>query len=613
MKSYLLTIFIFLAPLISISQEYDDYIGAGHAIGVSATSSDIQSNPINSVNGEGYELDIQGSSKFLAHATLGYTIDDIENITENGIESWIDEQLNIEGEDLTLPTIEKIYTAYFACMNEFGIGCPLVFNLDARYFRYSWSHNMRYGQDLLRQRVAMALSEIVVISDKSMLNQSPHALANFYDLLTRNAFGNYKDILTETTLHPAMGFYLSHINNPKSFPEFNIRPDENYAREIMQLFSIGLYELNQDGSRKTDPDTGLWIPTYDNEDIQGLAKVFTGLSGSKWADDNNTSPVEFGRPYNSYSLIDPMAMYPFWHEPGEKTILGNYTIPAGQTGMEDINDAIDHLFNHDNVGPFLAIRLIQRLVKSNPSPQYISRVAGVFADNGNGIRGDLAAMTKAILLDDEALDCYWTTDIKNGMLRTPILRLTQMLKGLKAEAPNGIFWNSATYFENQAGQHPMGSPTVFNFYQPDYVPDSEFAYENIVGPEFQILNSSTSSNYVNYMMLALLADYFNVRFQDIPGYNPIINILNEPSFIQWVPDNEEYAAVLSDPYLLELASNPEEWIDYLDITIANGLLSDQTKERIIDSMKKSDILDPMSGALYGLFLVMINPEYVIMK
>ena len=613
MKSYLLTIFVFLLPLISFSQEYDDYIGAGHAIGVSAISSDIQSNPINSVNGEGYELDIQGSSKFLAHATLGYTIEDVENLTENGIESWIDEQLTIEAEYLTVPTIEKIFTAYFACMDEFGIECPLLFNLDARYFRYSWSHNMRYGQDLLRQRVAMALSEIVVISDKSMLNQAPHALANFYDLLSRNSFGNYKDILTETTLHPAMGFYLSHINNPKTFPDLNIRPDENYAREIMQLFSIGLYELNQDGSRKTDVNTGLWIPTYDNEDIQGLAKVFTGLSGSKWADDNDTSPVEFGRPYNNYSLIDPMIMYPFWHEPGEKTILGNYTIPDGQTGMEDINDAIDHLFNHDNVGPFLAVRLIQRLVKSNPSPQYISRVAGVFADNGNGIRGDLGAMTKAILLDDEALECYWTTDIRNGMLRAPILRLTQMLKGLKAEAPNGIFWNSASFFEIQAGQHPMGAPTVFNFYSPDYVPDSEFAYENLVGPEFQILNSSTSSNYVNYMMLALLGDYFNARFQDLPNYDPLPNILNEPSFIEWVPDNEAYAAVLSDPFLIELASNPEEWVDYLDITIANGLLSDQTKERIIDSMKKTDILDPMSSALYGVFLVMINPEFVIMK
>ncbi len=613
MKSYNLMFFILLVPLISFSQEYDNYIGAGHAIGVTATSSDSESNPMSSVNGDGYDLDIQGSSKFLAHATLGFTIEDVEALTEQGIESWIDEQFNIEPGYLTFPTLDKLITDYLKCLDSLGMTCPLVFNLDARYFRYSWSENMRYGEDLLRQRVALALSEIVVISDKSMLNEAPHAIANFYDLLTRNAFGNYKDILMETTLHPAMGFYLSHINNPKSFPELNIRPDENYAREIMQLFSIGLYELNQDGSRKIDPNTGLWIPTYDNDDIQGLAKVFTGLSGSKWADEDDDSPVTFGQRFNRYSLIDPMIMYPFWHEPGEKTIVGDYTIPDGQSGMEDIQGAVDHLFNHDNVGPFLASRLIQRLVKSNPSPQYISRIAGVFADNGSGVRGDLGAVTKAILLDEEALDCYWNTDIRNGMLRAPILRLTQMLRGLKAEAPNGRFWNSASFFELQAGQHPMGSPTVFNFYQPDYVPDSDFAYENLVGPEFQILNSSTSSNYVNYMMLALLSDYFNDRFQDIPSFDRLPNILNEPFFINWVPDQNEYAAALSDPFILDLASNPEEWIDYLDITMANGLLSDETKQRIIDSMKRSDIFDPMTSALYGLFLVMINPEFVIMK
>lgn len=613
MKFYKFIFFLFLAPVLSFAQEYDDYVGAGHSIGVSATSSDIASNPLSSVNGDGHDLDIQGSSKFLAHATLGYSIEDIESVTNLGIEAWINDQFTIEPAYLTLPTIDKIIAAFLECMDQYGVACPIQFNADARYFRYSWSENMRFGQDQLRQRVALALSEIIVISDKSMLDESPHALANFHDLLTKNAFGNYKDILTEVTLHPAMGFYLSHINNPRTIPELNIRPDENYAREIMQLFSIGLYELNQDGSRKIDANTGLWIPTYDNDDIQGLAKVFTGLSGSKWADEDNTSPVTFGERHDRYSLIDPMIMYPFWHEPGEKTILNDYTIPAGQSGMEDIEDAIDHLFNHENVGPFLATRLIQRLVKSNPSPQYISRVSAVFADNGNGVRGDLGALIKAILQDDEALDCYWYSDIRNGMLRAPILRLTQMVRGLKAEAPNGTFWNSAVFFEQQAGQHPMGSPTVFNFYSPDYVPDSDFAYEDLVGPEFQILNSSTSSGYVNYMMLALLTDYFNERFKDLPNYDPLPNLLNEPYFIEWVDNNEDYAAEISDPMLMDLASNPEEWIDYLDITIANGLLSDNTKSRIIESMKNTNILDPMSGALYGLFLIMINPEFVIMK
>lgn len=614
MKHWYLTAFVCISiSHLGLSQEYDDYLGSGHAIGVSAMSSDPQSAPMRAVNGDGFELDIQGSSKFLAHATLGYTIDDIEGLTNLGMEGWIDEQIKMEAEYLTLPTVTKIFQAYNMCLDQLGPACLLQFNVDARYFRYSWSENMMLGDDLLRQRVALALSEIVVVSDKSMLNQYPHGIANFYDLLTRHTFGNFKDILLETTLHPAMGFYLSHMNNPKTIPELNIRPDENYAREIMQLFSIGLYELNQDGTRKIDPSTGLWIPTYDNDDIKGLAMVFTGLSGGKWADDTNTTPVQFGRVFSRYSLIDPMAMYEEWHEQGAKTIIGGHTIPAGQTGMKDIEDAVDHLFHHENVGPFIATRLIQRLIKSNPSPQYVSRISAVFADNGTGQRGDLGAVIKAILLDPEALDCYWYDDIQNGMLRAPILRLTQLLKGMKAETENGTFWNSASFFEVQAGQHPMGSPTVFNFYKPDYVPDGDFAFEGLVGPEFQILNSSTSSNYVNYMMIAILRDYLNARFATVPGFNPLPNLLNEPAFIQYVPDQAAYAAVLSDPMMVELADSPAEWIDYLDILLANGLLSDTTKERIVTSMQNADILDPISGALYGLFLVMINPEYVIMK
>ena len=243
-----------------------------------------------------------------------------------------------------------------------------------------------------------------------------------------------------------------------------------------------------------------------------MAKVFTGLSGSAWANEDLNTPVRFGQPFRRYSLVDTMAMYEEWHEEGEKHIIGNFTIPSGQSGMEDIEMAIDHLFNHPNVGPFLATRMIQRLVKSNPSPQYIERVANVFNDNGSGTRGDMGAFVKAILLDQEAMECFWFGDIKNGMLREPITRLTQLSLGLKAETQSEWYWNSAVFYEQLAGQHPMSSPTVFNFFKPDYVPDSEFAYYDMVGPEFQILNSSTSSNYVNYMMIMLMRGYFNDTF-----------------------------------------------------------------------------------------------------
>jgi len=608
MKKIIPTIAFLMLLNAAFCQVYDDYIGAGNTIDVTVSSSDSQSDGFNTINANGLDLDILGSSRFLAHTTLGYTIDDIQAMTETNMNDWIDNQMLIEPSYNTTPTVEIIFQLYGACLDELGAECMLNFNLNTYMWRYAWWNNIMNGDDKLRQRVALALSEILVISDKSMLNQYPHGMANYYDILVKNSFGNYKDILREVTLNPSMGFYLSHINNPKTFPLLNIRPDENYAREIMQLFSIGLFELNNDGSRKTDPLTGLWIPTYDNDDIKGLAKVFTGLSGSKWADENNNTPVTFGKRFSAYSLVDPMKMYEDWHEPGEKYIVGNYTIPAGQFGMEDVEEALDHLFNHPNVGPFLAIRLIQRLVKSNPTPEYIDRVASVFNDNGSGTRGDMGAMIRAILLDDEALDCYWTDDPTDGMLRSPILRLTQLLAGLKAETANGKFWNSAATFEAWTAQHPLGSPTVFNFYSPEYVPDADFAYLNIAGPEYQILNSSTSSNYVNYMLLALMRDYINSNYG-----TEFENILNEAFFIPYITDNEAYEAHLTDPLWMDLAFSPEELVDYLDILLANGQLSDDTKSSIVKSMKKSDIIDPINSAYYAAFMVMINPEYIIMK
>ncbi|MEM9544396.1 MAG: DUF1800 family protein [Bacteroidota bacterium] len=608
MKKIVPTIIFLLLLNASFSQIYDDYIGAGNSIDVTVTSSDETSQGIKTVNGDGVDLDILGSSRFLAHATLGYEIEDIKALTETNMSSWMDAQMAVEPSYNTIPTIEIILQLYNACMDELGPECMLEFNLSTVMWRFSWWNSIMNGEDKLRQRIALALSEILVISDKSMLFNYPHGLANYYDILIRNAFGNYKDILREVTLNPSMGFYLSHINNPRTIPELNIRPDENYAREIMQLFSIGLFELNNDGTRKTDPTTGLWIPTYDNDDIKGLAKVFTGLSGSEWADGNNTTPVAFGRRFNAYSLVDPMAMYEEWHEPGEKHIVGGHTIPAGQTGMEDVEEAIDHLFNHPNVGPFLANLLIQRLVKSNPTPEYIDRVASVFNDNGSGTRGDMGAMIRAILLDEEALECYWTDDMTNGMLRAPILRYTQLLKGLKAETENGIFWNGGQLYEVYTAQHPLGSQTVFNFYSPEYVPDAEFAYYNMVGPEYQILNSSTSSNYVNFWLITLMREFiaenYNVRFD---------NFLNEAFSIPYIEDKEAYEAYLSDELWLDLAFSPEELVDYLDILLANGQLSDETKASIVESMNRSNVIDPVNSAYYAAFMIMINPEYVIMK
>lgn len=608
-------IFFFLfsvVPYLTYAQEYDDFLGSGHAIGISVSSSDSQSEGLKSVDGEGLDLDIQGSSRFLAHATLGFSIEDVENLADVGINEWLNGQFEKEPISLLESTVNITSFIRDQCIERFGESqCIELFDLNVAYFRYAWWDNLRYGEDLLRQRIALALSELLVISDQSQLVNSPHGIAAYYDILTRNAFGNYKDILREVTYNPSMGFYLSHINNPRTLEEQNIRPDENYAREIMQLFSIGLFELNQDGTRKIDPQTGLYIPTYDNDDIKGLAKVFTGLSGSEYANENNPNPVVFGLPFQVYNPTVPMSMYPQWHEPGEKTIVGDFTIPAGLSGDEDIEMAIDHLFNHDNVGPFLANFFIQRLVKSNPTPSYIERVASVFNDNGSGVRGDMQSTIRAILTDQEALDCFWFGTPSNGALRPPIHRLTQLVRSMKAEAPNGNYWTTANTFQIFTGQHPMSSPTVFNFYSPDYIPDSDFADQGLVGPEYEILNSSTSSNYVNYLLLIFLRDHINENEPFIT--REIVDFLNESSGIPFITDNEQYEADFTDRLLYDLVSDPDQLLDYLDIVMANGNLGSDTKNRLAEAINSNTIFEDTTKSLYSLFLVMINPEYMIMK
>jgi len=605
---WIYTLLFISFSILNLSSQYSDYIGAGHNDGISVSSSDQGSIPENSIDASGLDLEIQSASRFLAHATMGFTIDDIQSLTELGYGSWIDRQLELPESQYAIPTLENIFELYEQCIESLGEDeCNMVFFLDQRYFRYAWWDNVMRSPDKLRQRVALALSEILVISDLSELNSYPHGIAHFYDILTRNAFGNYKTLLTEVSLNPSMGFYLSHINNPKTNEELNIHPDENYAREIMQLFSVGLYELNNDGSRKIDTQTGLWIPTYDNDDIKGLAKVFTGLSGSKWADAEDQRPVQFGRNFRRYSLLDAMTMYEQWHEPGPKTIVGDYTIEA-DSGMQEVELAIDHLFNHDNVGPFIAYRLIQRLVKSNPTPEYVDRVSNIFNNNGSGTRGDLKSVVKAIFLDEEAMQCYWFGEMENGQLRPPIQRYTQMLSALKAKSNIGKFWNSGFFYQELTAQHPMSSPTVFNFYQTDYVPNSDFAYYNIVGPEYQILNSSTSSNYVNYMLLTLMREYLFDNY-DIR----LPKLLNEAFLIPYVVDQEQYEAFFSDELWMELGFYPEEMVDYLDILLANGQMSEASVDAIVKSIQSDDIFTESEKAYYALFMLMINPDYLIMK
>ena len=399
------------------AQTYQDYLGAGHSrdITITSSSSSNQSDALTAINGDGLGIDEAAASRFLSYASLGTDYETITAVANQGVSDWLDTQFAtppvVSFQDTTWMIWEHFKQLY---IDKWGYSTVSDAS-DAvipysYYFRMAWWNNILKADDHLRQRVAQAYSQIFVISEKSKLDLSGPGMANYYDTLYGNAFGNFRDLLHEVSMHPMMGFYLSHINNPKSNAANNTHPDENYAREVMQLFSIGLYELNEDGTRKKDAQNND-IPTYDNDDISEFAKIFTGLApaGYWWPwEDVSTVPTEWASTYNKEpaTTINWQPMIPFdsWHEPGQKLLLNGQVVPAGQTTLQDIDDAIDNLFNHPNVGPFIGRLLIQRLVKSNPTPAYIKRVTQKFNDNGQGVRGDMEAVIRAILTDAEALE-----------------------------------------------------------------------------------------------------------------------------------------------------------------------------------------------------------------
>ncbi|WP_234497992.1 DUF1800 domain-containing protein [Vibrio maritimus] len=332
--------------------------------------------------------------------------------------------------------------------------------------------------DQLRQRVAFALSEIFVISRYgASLNGRVLEMTSYYDMLITHAFANYRELIESVTLHAAMGDYLSMMANQKADPESNRYPDENYAREVMQLFSIGLYELNPDGSEKLDSQ-GQLIPTYSQDDIENLARVFTG-----WHIAEKNHPNWWGSKDGNWLL--PMVAYPERHDFEEKVVMGE-VFAQGQTAEQDMAQAMDMLLNHPNTSPFISRHLIQRLVTSNPSPAYVARVSALFDDNGSGVRGDLKAVVRGILTDSEALNGGDRSPVK---MKEPLIAMTNFFRALEAKSadPSGRFHNSINTF-GAYGQSPLGSPSVFNFFSPDYAPNGEITDANDVAPEFEILS-----------------------------------------------------------------------------------------------------------------------------
>ncbi len=411
--------------------------------------------------------------QLLNQASFGATEAEADRVISMGFEVWIDDQFT-KPASLQLPFLQALPPPQFG-----GERQPDRVDI--------WFRNALNGDDQLRQRVAFALSEIFVISQQGALSELPWGMADFYDTLVEYSFGNYRDLIKEVSLHPAMGVYLSMLGNEKPNPALNIRPGENYARELMQLFSIGLVELNNDGTRKLD-GLGQSIPTYDQAIIEAFAHVYTGWSYAGFSDLRNAFPTYFNQ-------VQPMALYSAYHDTGEKAVLSGVVIPAGQTGEQDLDAALDTIFNHPNVGPFIAIRLIQRLVTSNPSPAYVDRIASIFNNNGSGIRGDLGAVVKAILMDDEAHpDMPMELD---GKVKEPILRLTQLWRAYNATSPSGRYPLGYVYII--FGQGPMQAPHVFNFFSPFFAPPGEIRDSGLVAPELEIATEYLNTYITNYL------------------------------------------------------------------------------------------------------------------
>ncbi len=621
-KIYIFCIFYGIS-LISKAQVAEKF-GQGNIGSITVTASTNASKGINTLLRDGYLPNLNSASRFLSQATLGANMSQIQQVADQGIEKWLDDQLNMPNTFSTESFIRTLHQRIVDSLNLTGPVEPYTIynvNLSDWHFDIAWFQGSMTAPDLLRWRVALALSEIFVTSRISGFGNNPYAMSDYYDILLKNAFGNYRSMLDSITYSPAMAVYLTYMNNHATATVNGnlVFPDENYAREIMQLFSIGLYKLNIDGTEQKDGQ-GNSIPTYNNNDIAGLAKVFTGLSwhDAEYLGDRENHEQDYTKRLKFFPLDSSDAKIRWWktnptitngHEPGGKTFLGT-TIGQGRTvqqGEADIQDALNVIFNHQNVGPFIARRLIQRLVSSNPSPAFISRVASKFNNNGSGVRGDLKAVIKAILLDPEARQCHGPEETSTGMLREPFVRYTNLVKGLNLVSTNGTYRNVMNEIYDNAEQRPLNSPTVFNFFQPDYIPDGDLKNAGKFGPEFQLLNSQTLTGYFN----ALNEWLINNDPIDYYGYfgNETYKEAEEPRF-----DLTADFPICSNKNLPQL-------LDKYNLILAHGSLSQQSLNNIkyaienmpyrIDNMGVPNQDDMLRRIRIAIFLIMASPDYLI--
>ena len=545
----------------------------------------------------------EDAARFLHHAAFGASDSDIAAVRQKGYAGWLDDQLG-------MPMGQSKWD-WLASQGYTQVNDRQYFFSDY-YYQFAIWRDLMSAPDMVRQRWVLALSELFVVSVPSVTGVQPWTGlggAHFWDTMASHGFGNFRDLLQAVTLHPVMGAFLNTRGNRKEDPATGRVPDENYAREVMQLFTIGLHQLNLDGTPRLGAN-GQPIDSYGQSDVTQLARVFTGydLDLRGVGNFNDPSPPHYSVWYPEY-VQRPMQFFPERHSTLEARFLGVH-IPAGTPGPEALRIALDTLFNHPNTGPFFARQMIQRLVASNPAPDYVARVAAKFNDNGAGVRGDLKAVLRAILLDKAARGPSGLYSRTFGKLREPILRITNWARAFKVRSLANTWKFSVGSWDTEADlqQYPLAAPSVFNFFRPGYVPPStEMATQGATAPEFQLVSESSVSAYINYLQ--------NIIYQGAWIGNP-----GEAGFprdnlgVTYVPDIvPDYSAEFA------LVGNTLLLVQRLNILLTGGQLSPATQDFIVNALRidriRADSPDEFKRihVARAVLFVMASAEYLIQK
>ncbi len=500
------------------------------------------------------------ASRFLSQAAIGHSKADLLNLADSGYEAWLTAQFAVARP-------QKFWDYLVA--NGFDVATNV--NTTNGFDPMVWAQLMGSG-DVLRQRVGLALLDQWVVSvDGFGGSWRAFALAAYLDVLWDNAFGNYRDLMEGVSTNAAMGLYLTFLGNAKANPATGSIPDENYARELMQLFTIGLTMLNMDGTQVLSG--GNPVPSYSQADVSQAARVWTGYTH---ANADNTTPAR---------LRLPMTITASRSETGGASFLG-IAIPAGSDGATARRLALDGLFNHQNVPPFVSKQLIQHLVTSNPSAGYIGRVAAVFANNGSSVRGDMKAVIRAVLTDSEARDDTLVGSSIFGKLREPVVRLVQWAKAFGVASASQLWpFGNTSSSATRLGESPGRAPSVFNWFRPGYTPPgSTIATSGMVAPEFQITNEPTVIAYVNYMQTVIVNGAGDAK----PNYSALTTI----------------------------AADSQALLNELNLVLAAGQISAATISQMktaLDTIPTTTTAGTLNRIYAAIVLVMASPEYLVLR